>query len=91
MGGATEALCWYRLEVKDAGSKGGGRPSILAMDLASAAALGPIRGRTPIGLLVILLMASVWPPRRSTAEVFEVFHQLLEAIKPARLPGWQSR
>ena len=47
----------------NASGKGGGRPSILALDLAPAAALGPIRSRkqvvTPIGLLVILPIASL--------------------------------
>ena len=66
------------------GSKGGGRPSILAMDLAPAAALGPIRSRNPnwtvgpfadgkFGRLTKVKLSS-------TAEVLEVFHQPLEAI-----------
>ena len=47
----------------NASGKGGGRPSILALDLAPAAALGPIRSGkqvvTPIGLLAILPIASL--------------------------------
>jgi hypothetical protein len=68
--------CWSRCSLNcsgahDAGSEGGGRPSILAMDLASAAALGPIRSRNP--------QLDYWFGR-SAAKVLEVFHQPLEAI-----------
>ena len=58
------------------------------MDLAPAAALGPIEVVTPIGLLVILPMASFAALTKvklsSTAEVLEVFHQPFEAIVALR-------
>jgi hypothetical protein len=48
---------------RDNAGEGGGRPSILALDLAPAAALGPIRSGkrvvTPIGLSIILPIASL--------------------------------
>jgi hypothetical protein len=63
------------------GSEGGGRPSILAMDLAPAAALGPIGSRNPDWTIVILPMASFAALTKvklsSTAEVLKVFHQPL--------------
>jgi hypothetical protein len=67
-----------------AGSEGGGRPSILAMVLAPAAAFGPIRSRNPNwtdGHFADSKFGHLEKGKlNSTAEVLEVFHEPLEAI-----------
>ena len=69
---------------QDAGSEGGGRPSILAMVWLRPPPWVQSEVVTPIGLSVILPMASLATLTKvklsSTAEVLEVFHQPLEAI-----------